>query len=100
MSFEDVEAAIEYRQQHAAREKTQQAAQQAAAQAQYDREKQNAERLRQKLLAITYSQWSATPAEEAHVESLMKQNKPEQYGNPDAHLTMLFAIRNLTDFGH
>lgn len=92
-TWEQVEQQREAREQAAASERQRVS----AAEQQRQQQKQQAIRLRDRLLAITYESLGATPAEQQRVELLMKQNKPEQYGQPEAHHVMLLTIRALTE---
>jgi flagellar motor protein MotB len=53
-----------------------------------------AQRLKERLLAITYTDMGATPAERKHVDSLVRQNHPERFGDPDTHKVTLMKLRD------
>jgi hypothetical protein len=55
---------------------------------------QQAERLKEKLLAICYWDMGATDDERSHVETLIRQNHPERFGDPDIHKFTLMKLRN------
>jgi len=60
-----------------------------------EQERIRAHNLKVKLLEIFYEQTGATPAEIARVETLIRQNHPESFGNVDVHKVLLLELRSL-----
>jgi hypothetical protein len=55
---------------------------------------QSQDRLRDKLLAITYSEMGATDSERQSIDMLVRQNHPERLGDPDTHKFTLMKLRD------
>ena len=94
-TFEEVEQRREAHEQTLARERQKII----AAHQQGQQRKQHAERLRDKLLDITYTELAATPAEIEWVNRLVKENLPERFGDPITHRMKLLTIRSLAEYG-
>jgi hypothetical protein len=51
------------------------------------------DRLRDKLLAVTYTEMGATDSERQSIDMLVRQNYPERFGDPDTHKFTLMKLR-------
>jgi hypothetical protein len=85
-TWEEVESQREAREHRAAREK--QAV--VAAEQQRQQQKQQAERLRDRVLTITYDDEAATPEEREWVNAVVKEHTPERFGEVDVHRAKLW----------
>lgn len=52
-------------------------------------------RLRERVLSIMYSSYGASDSEIRCVDTLVRQNTPESFGNPDVHAVKLLELRSL-----
>jgi transketolase len=82
-----------YKRKEAAEKAAEQKRQQAAADAKRLEAQQSADRLKERLLAITYTGMGATPNEIESIDMLVRQNHPARFGDPDIHKMMLMKLR-------